>query len=473
MTLSTRVAHNTIIQIISKIISTVLGLAAVAIMARYLGQTGFGQYTIIFTFLSFFAIISDFGLTLVTAQMISRPDADEEKILNNLFSLRLFSAVVFLAAAPLLVIFFPYDPAIKLGVALGAATFLFIALNQIIVGLFQKNLSMGRDAAAEIISRLFLVAGTASAVFFHFGLMGMIGATVFSSAANFFLHYFFSRKFFRLRLAFDRGIWKEIFKKTWPLALTIAFNLVYLKADTLILSLVKTQAEVGIYGAAYKVIDVLVSIPFMFAGVILPILALSWAEGNHERFAGVFQKSFDVLVIMAAPLMVGTQFVAGKTMTLIAGDEFTASGPVLRLLIAAAGLIFLNSMFAHGIIAMDKQKKVIGAYIFTGITAVAGYLIFIPRYSYFGAAAVTIYSELAVAVASAYIFRKYAAYFPNGKIFAKAAAASLLMGLVLYLLPPLNLFFLLLSASFSYFLFLYVLKGLNFVSFKEIIFGSS
>jgi O-antigen/teichoic acid export membrane protein len=49
-----------------------------------LGQTGFGQYTTITTFLSIFAILADFGLTLVTAQMISQPNIDEKKILNNL-----------------------------------------------------------------------------------------------------------------------------------------------------------------------------------------------------------------------------------------------------------------------------------------------------------------------------------------------------------------------------------------------------
>ncbi|MBI4812347.1 oligosaccharide flippase family protein [Candidatus Falkowbacteria bacterium] len=64
MTLSARIAYNTIIQIAGKIISTALGLIAVAIMTRHLGTLGFGQYTTIITFLSFFGIIADLGLTL-------------------------------------------------------------------------------------------------------------------------------------------------------------------------------------------------------------------------------------------------------------------------------------------------------------------------------------------------------------------------------------------------------------------------
>ena len=364
MTLSVRVAHNTIIQIISKIISVALGFMAVAIMARYLGQAGFGRYTIITAFLSFFAILADLGLTLVTVQMISQPESDEKKILSNLFSLRLFSALIFLGAASFLIIFLPYEPIIKWGVFLGAASFLFAALNQIIIGLFQKNLRMGRAAIAEIFSKIILVAGIGAAYYFNYGLMGIIGATVFSSAANFLLHYWFSRQFVLLSFDFDWIIWRQIIKKSWPLALTIAFNLAYLKTDTLILSLIKTQAEVGVYGAAYRVIEVLISIPFMFAGVVLPILSLSWASGNRVRFASVFQKSFDVLIILAIPLIIGTQFIAEKIMVLVGGQEFAGAGAILKILIAAAAIIFLNSMFAHGIIALDKQKKIIGAYFF-------------------------------------------------------------------------------------------------------------
>jgi len=82
MRLLTKVAYNTIMQIISKVITALLGLAVVTIMTRYLGRTGFGQYTTIITFLSFFGIFSDLGLTLTTAQMISQPGADQNKILE-------------------------------------------------------------------------------------------------------------------------------------------------------------------------------------------------------------------------------------------------------------------------------------------------------------------------------------------------------------------------------------------------------
>ena len=58
MSLAAKVAKNTLIQIISKIISTILGIVALGIMTRALGQDGFGEYTTVFNFMSMFAIVA-------------------------------------------------------------------------------------------------------------------------------------------------------------------------------------------------------------------------------------------------------------------------------------------------------------------------------------------------------------------------------------------------------------------------------
>lgn len=470
MKLSAKVAYNTIIQVISKIISTALGLVAIAVITRYLGQNGFGQYTTIITFLSFFGILADLGLTLVTVQMISKPGVNQDKILGNLLALRLVSAILFLGLAPLVVFLFPYEMKVKIGVLIASFSFLFTALNQILVGLFQKNLRMDKVSIAEVVSRVALVIGTILAIRLNTGLAGILIVTVLANAISFLLHYLFSLSFARIKLNFDFDLWKKIISKSWPLALTITLNLIYLKTDTLLLSIIKRPseigiiAEVGLYGAAYKVIDVLITIPFMFAGIILPILTLVWIQKNENKFYEILQKSFDAMAIIAVPLIIGAQFLAEKIMVIVAGKEFINSGPILKILIFAASIIFLGNTFTHAIIAMDKQRKIIGAYFFTAITAVIGYLIFIPTFSYFGAAWVTIYSELCVALASAYLVWKYSKFLPNFKIFFKTVAASGIMGVAIYILQLYNfdnLILILSAAIIVYFASLYLLGGLT------------
>jgi O-antigen/teichoic acid export membrane protein len=277
----------------------------------------------------------------------------------------------------------------------------------------------------------------------------------------------------KIRFRFDKNIWLEIYKKAWPLAITIAFNLIYLRADTLILSLVKTQAEVGIYGAAYKVIDVLITIPFMFAGLVLPWLTASWAENNIDQFKKYCQKSFDAMAVLAIPLIVGSQLIAKDVMVLIAGKDFAPSGAVLRILIIAAGTIFLGSVFTHGVIAINKQKKIISAYIFTGLTSVIGYIIFIPKFSYLGAAWVTIYSELTIVLVSAFLLWKHTKFIPKLSAVSKSILASAIMFFAIKNLsfainsPVLETFIIILLAIIIYFILMFIFKGFNFFSFKQ------
>ena len=467
MNLSSKIAYNTIIQIVGKIVSTILGLISLAMMARYLGQAGFGSYTTIITFVSFFAIIADLGLTLVTVQMISLPGTDEHKVLNNLFGLRLVSIVIFLGLAPIIAIFSPYPLYVKTGVLIATLSFLFPALNQVLIGLFQKRLRMDKSVIAETLGRILLVGGIYLAITSGFGLNGILWATVISAGFNFLIAYLLATKFRLIKPAFDFALWREIIKKSWPLAVTIVLNLLYLKTDTLILSLIKSPGEVGLYGAAYRIIDVLTTLPFMFAGIILPILTSSWFEGKKEYFASVLQKSFDLMAIFSLPIIAGTLILARPLIVLVAGEDFADSGLILKILIFALVAIFLGCMFAHAVIAIGKQKKMIGPYIFVSLSAIILYLILIPLFSYYGAAFVTIYSELTIALLSAYVVWKYTKFIPSFKIIGKSIIASLVMWLVLYLIP--NIFYyswlgLIISGTLSfliYFIALYLIKGLT------------
>jgi O-antigen/teichoic acid export membrane protein len=435
MNLYAKVARNTLMQIAGKIISTILGLLAIAMITRYLSPSGFGEYTTITTFLAFFAVIADLGLTLVTAQMLSDSHNEESQVLNNLFGLRLVSAIFFISLAPLIVIFFPYDTAIKSGILIAAAAFFFPALNQVLIGLFQKKLSMGRDVFSEVASRLTLILVIFLSLHFKLGLNGILIATVASAAVNFILHYFLACHFITIKPEFNWSIWKNIIHKSWPLAITIILNLIYLRADTLILSVFKSNAEVGLYGAAYRVIDVLTTIPFMFAGIILPILTSAWLENNKDYFKNVLQKSFDFMAILAIPLIVGSQLLGRPVMEFVAGSAFSESGNILKYLIIAVAAIFLGTIFSHAVIALDKQKKLIWFYIFTSFSSLIAYFILIPKYSYYGAAAVTIYSEVVIAIFSLACVYKYSRFKPNLKNLAKSILAAVIMGVFIYIAP--------------------------------------
>lgn len=431
MSLIKKVAFNTLAQISGKLTSTVLGLFSLALIARYLGPESFGEYTTILAFLGFFAVFADFGLTLITVQFISDKRRDENKVLNNIFTLRLVSILFILLLAPVIAIFFPYSQSIKIGLIIALASFVFPALNQVIVGLLQKKLSMERDAISENISRVVLLLGIIIVKKIDAGLNGVLLVISISAFINFLSHYILALKFAVIKLAWDFSLWKEIFYKSWPLALTIVLNLVYLRADTLILSIFKSSEEVGFYGMPYKIIDVLATIPFMFAGLILPIITAAWLENKKDYFKKILQKSVDFMIIMAVPIVIGLQFVSKEIIVLIAGPEFVPSGLILQILIFSVAAVFIGVMFSHAVIALDKQKKMIGFYAFTSLSSLIAYFILIPKYSYFGAAGVTIYSELMIAFFSAYCVFKYSGFRLNLINLLKTLGAGAIMTIFL------------------------------------------
>ena len=72
--------------------------------------------------------------------------------------------------------------------------------------------------------------------------------------------------------------------------------------DTILLSLLASQEDVGIYNIAYKVLEFAIFFPAVFAGIVMPLLS-KYAFTDREKFKDVFQKSFDILVMCATPFV--------------------------------------------------------------------------------------------------------------------------------------------------------------------------
>lgn len=472
MSLAFRIVSNTFYQILGKIASTVLGLIAVAIMTRYLGQTGFGYYTTIVTFLQFFAVLIDFGLQMTAATLLGRPGADQQKIFNNIFTLRLVSALLLLGSAAGLVWLLPYPGIVKVGTLIASVSFLFIALQSVIISLYQKNFNLARVAIAEVWGRAILVLGTWLATLyatsFEQGLLLMIGAVVAGSLVNCSLLFASARRYVRVRLAWDWGVWRDIWTTSWPIALTIALTLVYFRADTLILSLMRPPEEVGIYGATYKVLDILVQFPYLFLGMLLPLLS-NFFVSNRQLFATTLQKSFDFLLIIILPMIVGTIILGRPIMVFVAGQDFAVSGDIIKVLILAAGIIYVGALFGYGIVAAGAQKRMIKYYAVTAVAGLIAYVALIPIYSYWAAAWLTVATELAITLAAWWVLRRESGFSPSLRAAPKALLASAIMGGIVYALAGTPVVTVTIVGALVYGSVLVALGGLSWRSALELI----
>ncbi|MBU0646443.1 flippase [Patescibacteria group bacterium] len=461
MTSAAKFSQNMTIQIAGKIAAVFVGLGIMAILTRSLGPEGFGEYTTAVTFLQLFGVIVDFGLTLTLLVMISEVGADQNKITSNILTLRLFSGLILFALAPLAVLPFAWSANVKLGVAVGAAAFLFMSGATMLVGVFQRHACLWRSALAEMLNRFILIALVALLAYLNLGVVWMIGAMIVANLAWLVSMIYFARPFIAIRPRFDWPLWKKVISRSWPIAVSIIFNLLYLKGDILFLAYFRDAAEVGLYGAAYKIIDVLTALPVMFMGLLLPILVSSWSANDRPEFKKRLARTFDIFMISAIPIVIGTQAVAEPLALLFAGPGFAATGSVLRWLIISIIGVFLGALYGHTVVALNKQKQMIWGYVAVAVLSIIGYLWLIPLYGMYGAAYVTIFSELLIALITFLMVWRVSQALPSLLVTLKALVSAAIMFGVIQSLPSLPVLLTVLIGALVYLGLMIFLRGLN------------
>ena len=433
MSLSRQIAWNTLVQIIGKIASTGLGLVALGMMTRYLGTEQFGWYTTVISFLGFAGIVIDLGLIPVSAQMFGEAKYGQTTLLQNLIAFRLVTAVIFFGLAPGLAWFMPYPEEVKIAISFTTISFLAIAVNQVLTGFYQNELKMHLPVIGENIGRVVLVAGLWLLMREGASFLPLMAVISLSSVAYTAFLWIAAARIRPASLAYDPVIWKDILKKSWPIAVSIIFNVIYLKGDILLLSLYRPQAEVGVYGAAYRVLDILSQTAMMIMGVMLPLLAAAWTQGKKEDFRARYQTSFNVMMLLAVPALVGIMVLSVPIMRLVAGAEFeyALSGRVLAILALAVFGLYLGAVFGHAAVAINKQKATMWIYISDALITLSGYLIVIPRYGLWGAAWMTVFSEVYAGLLLAYVVGRHVKHKLRLITLGKIILGSGLMGLCL------------------------------------------
>ena len=433
MSFARAVFWNTIIQTIGRGVSTALGLVFLAVMTRALGPDGFGGFSIVIAFLQFFGIIVDFGLTLTANRMLgeAKEKQDDEHLMSNLMTMRFLSALVFLGLAPIITAsFFPYSVAIKQGIIIGALSFLAIIMTQTLVPVLQKNLRMGRVVVAELVGRLVLLVGVGLAAWFKLGMLWFVAVVVVGSLVNYFCLKLLARPFVRLGWSFDFNLWRKIIVTSWPIGISIIFNLVYLKADMIILSVLRPAAEIGFYGAAYRVLDILTGLATMFMGLVLPAMTAAWIATDREKFRRLFQGSFDVMTFVALPVILFGVLLGRPLMILVAGSDFAMAGDILAILIIAMGAVFFSTLFGHIVVVLNKQKPMIWGYAITAVLSLAAYAILIPRFGIWGAAWGTVFSEALIVVITSVVVVKTSRMAPSLRNFGKTLLSIFVAGVI-------------------------------------------
>ncbi len=433
-------AKNSALQIGGKLLGTVFGLITFYCLLKFFGDEGIGYFTSAITYVAIFATIVDFGLTLTTAQMISKEGAEEGRILGNLLSLRVVSAFVFFVSAPIIALAIPQARDIITLITIGSVTYFLGSIAQMFIGVFQKRLAIVTAVLAETLNRLLCLVGVVIVGFAGLSLPWAVAAFSIGGLVQLIIMLASTNRKVRLRPRWEPRMWQEIIATSWPIGTSMLFNLLYLKGDIVFMMLYRIPAEeIGQYGTAYKVVDVMTMIPVTFMGLLLPLLTTAWSQKNRPAFERYFQNGFDLLSIVAIPLALGAILVGVPMMTAV-DQELVLAGEVLAVLGPAAAIVFWGSLYGHAIVALNKQRVMTWGYLFVAIVAVAGYMMYIPLFGAWAAAWVTLVSEALICFLTFTVVTYSAQLIVSPAMFLRAFVASLAMGASLILIPLPHIF---------------------------------
>ena len=88
----------------------------------------------------------------------------------------------------------------------------------------------------------------------------------------------------RLGWAVKRKTWALLLRISLPLGATYIVNYLYFRLDVVLLSILKGEEEVGVYGLAYRVLEGLMVLPAYFMFALFPEIArLSGAARARRR----------------------------------------------------------------------------------------------------------------------------------------------------------------------------------------------
>ena len=134
---------------------------------------------------------------------------------------------------------------------------------------------------------------------------------------------------------------RRLTKASLPVGFFTILGIVHFRIDTVLLSILKPLADVGVYSVAYRFIEQVLYIPSFFVAAVFPIIA-SYHATSDALLKLAIDKSFAFLVILGFPVTAALFILAPDVVNLIAGSDFDEAVTPLRILVLSS-IFFTNA----------------------------------------------------------------------------------------------------------------------------------
>lgn len=434
MGLSVRLAANTLVQLAGGVLASLISFATFVAATRGLGPEAFGEFTAATAYLLIPTVVADIGLSTGLLREISADPERTEPAMRAALPLRTLIAFAVVVVAVIVGLALPFTHETKVAIAIASTGAFFTIMIFALQPVLQAQLKMHWAVAATVAGRVVTFGLTIAALETGFEFEGVVAAHSIGLALTAALHLVAVAMIVPLWPVFDVLYWRRLAAGSFVLGLAIAISLIYFRVDAMLLALVRPPEEVGLYGAAYKFIELAGLVVSAAAASVFPPLTRFVAGGESERARELIQKAFDALLAAAAPLAVAMIAFSEEIIVLTAGSDYREGGVALALLAPYVLVFFANGILWRVLISTDRDRALLGIATAVLVLNVGLNLIFLPTYGFKAAAVIAVASEAAIAVPIALVVRAHG-LLPDVRYVAVVVAATLAMVAVILLLP--------------------------------------
>jgi O-antigen/teichoic acid export membrane protein len=426
-----RVATNTIARVAGEAVAKLASLAFYVVLARQLGREDYGTFVFALTLTGTLLIGAGFGTDELTAREVARDRRSAGRYLSDVAGLKATTSVALLAVAMAVVFVGGYDADARLATLLVG------------LGVMVEVMARSWNAIFQAYQRLELVSVT---LIVQRGLTAILGIAVLATGGGLvaagavyltgaLVAFVITELMWRRFTPATRprpsrtGAW-TLLRGGIPIGAAATLWVLLLKVDVLLLAFLTNNHEVGLYGAAARLVEGTQFVAWAFNAAMLPWVALT----AGAALARGYMLGLKLLAAGLIPVGATLACFARPIVDLLYGDEFAGAALPLALLGCTVALYGLQSFSGTLLIGRDSPGvlvRIAGAVV---IQNIACNLVAIPLWGADGAAGVALSSSVLMTVLTIWFgTRNTRAFSPvrafGGPLLAGAALVAVALAL--------------------------------------------
>lgn len=441
---ATRIARGSAYLVAQNIVATVVGVVALAFMARLLTRVEMGVTVALTLVGGLSQLVSDLGFGGALAKFV----AEWRGRGADYASLAFTGLTVKGAVAVLFAVFcFSMSSSLSrwlLGTGEYAILFQLLSVNVPLACLFptMDRVLLGLDKIREMaVLNTLRISVRQSLVIalllFGWGLPGVVigwvlGDLVYVVSSSFVM---IKGRYLRSCRASEVGAhFKMLVKFSWPLFLVAVVAFVYAWFDRAVLLASVPLGELAVYNVAYMAYWVLATIPDALGTVLFPYYSERYGKNEHKAIEAGVRSSSRYVALVFTPLALGLASTATAAITLFAGSQYASGGAVLMILSVFGALTCVGASFGGLLTVYGMTRSV----LLVNVASVVGGLALSPvLLAALGVAGMALVRGVSMVISFALVFvilRRRIAVEVDVKAVWKSLASGLVMAAVVVLI---------------------------------------